>query len=264
MGQAGLKSLINPLLITLLIQIVATGLWWQRHESLQRGLPILLLCSTLLLAILALPVTKSALEASLRTDVAEKAALSPAYIFVLGGGYQLGPDPSEDLLILESQRRVLRGVAVWKSFPTARLVFSGASGGEGRSNGHHAALMRDMAIAGGVPEAQIVMETQSINTRVHPIEALHLPGVSVATPIGVVTSAWHMRRAQREFCRYFQHVALFPVAVAARPLQWQDFVPDAHALDNNTTLLHEWAGLLWYSILHCFETQSTELTFCTP
>ena len=264
MGQSGLKSLFNPLLITLLIQIVATGLWWQRHENLQRRLPILLLCSTLLLAILALPVTKSALEVSLRKEVAEKAAFSPAYIFVLGGGYQLGPDPSEDLLFLESQRRVLRGVVVWKSFPTARLVFSGASGGEGRSNGHHAALMRDIAISGGVPEAQIVMETRSINTRMHPIEALRIPGVSASTPIGVVTSAWHMRRAQHEFCRHFQHVALFPVPVAVSPMQWQDFVPDAHALDNNTTLLREWAGLFWYAIAHYFETHLTELPYCAP
>ena len=229
-----------------------------------RRLPVLLLSSTLLLAILALPVTNNVLESSLRTDASEQAVLSPAYIFVLGGGYQLGADQSEDLLILESQRRVLRSVVVWKSFPKARLVFSGASGGEGRSNAHHAELMRDLAKAGGVPEEQIVMETQSINTRMHPIEALRLPGVSATTPIGVVTSAWHMRRAYHEFCRYFQHVALFPVPVAARPVQWQDFAPDAHALDNNTTLLREWAGLLWYTIVHYFETHSTELTSCAP
>ncbi len=259
-----MKSLINPLLVVLMIQIIATGLWCQRNETSKRRLPILLLSSTLLLAILALPVTNSALEASLRTDSAENVVLSPAYIFVLGGGYQLGADQSADLLNLESQRRVFRGVVVWKSFPKALLVFSGASGGEGRSNEHHVSLMRDFAKAGGVAEEQIVMETQSINTRLHPIEALRLPGVSASTPIGVVTSAWHMRRASREFCRYFQHVTLFPVPVAARPVQWQDFIPDAYALDNNTTLLREWVGLLWYTILHYFETHSRELTTCAP
>lgn len=248
----------------LVIQIVVIGLWLERHEAIKRLLPILFLSSSLLLAILALPVTNSALEASLRTVAAEKVAVSPVYIFVLGGGYQMGPDQSEDLLILESQRRVLRGIAVWKSFPNARLVFSGASGGEGRTDEHHAALMRNMAKAGGVPEEQIVMETQSVNTRMHPIKALRLIGVSAATPIGVVTSAWHMRRAQLEFCRYFQHVSLFPVLVAVRPVQWQDFVPDAHALTNNTTLLREWVGIFWYTILHFFEIHSTELTSCAP
>ncbi len=259
-----MKSLINPLLFALAIQIVTIGLLCRRRESLRRQLQILLLSTTLLLAILALPVTSSVLEASLRIDAAEEVALSPAYIIVLGGGYQLGPNQTGDLLILESQRRVLRGVNVWKSFPTAKLIFSGASGGEGRSNGHHTALMRDMAKAGGVPEAQIVMEAQSINTRMHPIETLRLPGVSAATPIGIVTSSWHMRRARLEFCRHFQHVAVFPVKVASRPVQWQDFIPDAHALNNNTTLLREWVGLLYYAFLHYFNTHSAELRSCAP
>ena len=259
-----MKSLINPLLVVLVIQIVVTGLLCQRNETLRRRLPILFLSSTLLLAILALPVTNSALEASLRTDSPEKVALSPAYIFVLGGGYQLGADQSEDLLILESQRRVLRGVVVWKSFSSARLVLSGASGGEGRSKEHHAELMRDLANVSGVPVEQIVMETQSVNTRMHPIEALRLPGVTTATPIGLVTSAWHMRRARNEFCRYFQHVALFPVPIAPRRVLWRDFIPDANALDNNTTLLREWTGLLWYTFVHYFETHSTELKSCAP
>lgn len=260
----GMKSLINPLFAFLLLHIGAAGWLLRRHKGLGHALPLLLLCSALLLCVLSMPFIGNALEASLRMDVPEQVAFLPTHIFVLGGGYQLGRQAGEDLLIFESQRRVLQGVAVWKSYPTARLVFSGVSREDGRDEARHAELMRDMAVARGVPTGSIMLETQSLNTREHPVEALRLPGVSAVTPLGLVTSGWHMRRAQREFCRHFQDVVLFPVPEVVQPWQWQDFVPTAGALDDNTTLLREWAGLLWYAIVHRFENQSTASSLCAP
>ncbi len=175
----------------------------------------------------------------------------PTYIFVLGGGYLPGTNLNEDLLVEESQRRALHGIAVWHRYPAARLVFSGASReyADLRDDARQVQLMADVAHSRGVPATSTLLERRSGNTREHPVEALKLPGVTPSTPIGVVTSGWHMRRAQRQFCRYFRQVAMYPVPAVPRPMIWQDFVPNADALDANTTLMREWVGVLWYEIL---------------
>lgn len=150
----------------------------------------------------------------------------------------------------ENQRRVLHGVTLWRRYPDARLVLSGAMEYLDRRNlGRHAQLMAEVSVNQGVPAYAVLLEPRSRNTREHPIEALTLPGVTSATPIAVVTSGWHMRRAQREFYRYFQHVQTDPVPEPQCPVGWQDFIPDAGTLSDNTTLLREWVGMLWYAAI---------------
>lgn len=258
-----MKYLVNPLLLFLLMQIGVAGYLWRRHKSLKRA-PLLLLCIGVLLCVLSMPISGVILEASLKINTPQVATVVPTHIFVLGGGYQIGLQADDDLLIFESQRRVLHGVNVWKSHPAAYLVFSGASLEYGRNNARQAELARDMASVRGVPLSYVLLETQSRNTREHPLAALRIPGVSATTPVGVVTSAWHTRRAQSEFCRHFQHVVVFPVPNVVHALKWQDVVPDAEALDVSTTLLREWVGLLWYAIAHYPESHSSESSFCIP
>jgi uncharacterized SAM-binding protein YcdF (DUF218 family) len=174
----------------------------------------------------------------------------PAFIFVLGGGYDPGVIPDEDNLSAESERRVVHGVTLWRRYPHARLVFSDALEYPGRRElARHAQLMAATAINRGVPASAVLLEPRSRNTREHPLEALTLPGVTSAIPIAVVTSGWHMRRAQRKFCRYFQHVRIDPVPELQRSVGCQDFIPDAGTLDANTTPLREWVGMFWYAIL---------------
>lgn len=257
-----MKSLVNPLLVFLLFQIISSGLLLRQHKGGARSLLMAILFSALFFGILAMPLTRMWLESSLQIDIPKNIALSPTHIFVLGGGYQIGINPQEDILVPENQRRVLHGVAVWNRYQAARLVFSGASREANRENARQVALMRDMSLARGVSEKAIILETRSTNTREHAIEALHLPDVSALTPVGLVTSGWHMRRAQSVFCHHFNHVALYPVPYVTSPWQWQDLVPSASSLDDSTTLLREWVGLIWYAILDIFNNQIAENSLC--
>ena len=68
------------------------------------------------------------------------------------------------------------------------------------------------------------------------------------TPIGIVTSDWHMRRAEQEFRRYFQKVYTYPLLTLRGTQGLQSLMPAADSLDDNTTLLREWVGILWYKI----------------
>lgn len=244
------KFLVNPFAWCLLFQSLALYAVQRSLTSRRRAIALATFCVTLLLAVLSTPLSRAGLEASLMLAPAPPTT-APAFIFVLGGGYLPGTTPEEDVLIPESQQRVLRGVALWGRYTGARMVFSGAADDY---NGTRPAdrlvqLMAETARSRWVPASAVVLEPRSHNTREHPVEALTLPGVLSSTPIAIVTSDWHMRRALREFCRHFQHVHAYPVPSATRPVVWQDIVPDAGALAANTVLLREWIGMLWYVIL---------------
>lgn len=205
------------------------------------------------LGALATPVVSRSLARSLSVSLAEQGVGAPEYIFVLGGGYVPGDSLEEDILVIESTRRVLAAVSWWREYPQAKIVFSGAEKGiKNRRNDRSVQLMAEIARGQGVPEFNILIEGQSRNTREHPIKALELPGMSAKTPIGVVTSNWHMRRAQREFCRYFSSVRIRPVLLASISMRWQDFIPHADTLWVSAILLQEWVGGFWYDLFACF------------
>ena len=245
-----MKYLVNPFLWCLLLQLVGL-LALQRGKSGRNRIVVrALLFLTLFLAMSATPAIQKGMETSLMLTPPSSYAVTPAFIFVLGGGYYPGFIPDEDVLVAESQQRVLHGVTLWRRYPNARMIFSGT---EYEYNGIYEAdrlvqLMAETARSKGVPASMMLLESRSRNTREHPIEALKLPGVSPEIPIAVVTSSWHMRRAKREFSRYFYKVQPYPVPERQRPLSWNDFIPDADTLSNNTTLLREWVGMFWYEI----------------
>ena len=245
-----MKSLINPLLWFLLLQTAGLCVLLRRMSGRSRLLWSLLLLS-ILLGMASTPLAWRGLEASLRVASIPDSTIAPAYIFVLGGGYLPGVIPEEDVLVVESQRRVLRAITLWRRFPNARLVLSGAVHEyDGfREPDRLAQLMADAAMRRGVPTSAILLEPRSINTREHPIEALKLSGVTSTTPIAVVTSDWHIRRAEQEFRRYFQQVYNYPAPPLQGAMGLQSLIPSADSLGANTLLLREWVGILWYKIL---------------
>lgn len=246
-----MKFLVSPFSWYLVLQAAGLVVLLRRMSGRSRALLRVLLLLTVLVAAASTPVTRRALEASLSPRPMSDTTLAPAFIFVLGGGYLPGARPDQDVLVEESEQRVLRGVSLWRRYPAARLVFSGATYDYSglREPDRLAQLMAEVALERGAPSLSVLLEPHSRNTREHPIQALALSGVTPVTPIAVVTSAWHMRRARREFCRYFQHVQAYPVPSDLQRTQWRDVLPDARTLDVNTTLLREWVGMLWYAIV---------------
>jgi uncharacterized SAM-binding protein YcdF (DUF218 family) len=96
----------------------------------------------------------------------------------------------------------------------------------------------------GLAESRIIIESNSLNTRQHPIEALEISGVNQKSKIAIVTSDFHLRRARGEFNKYFDNVAAFGTDDSASTLSWLDFVPLATHLDENSYRIKEFAGIV--------------------
>jgi uncharacterized SAM-binding protein YcdF (DUF218 family) len=245
---SGMKIIVSPFLWFFFLQ-VAGMLLLLRWDPIKRcrSLIRLLLVLTFLLTIISTPLTGNWLKNTLAIHPTENSTTPPVAIFVLAGGYLPGATSVEDVLGAESQRRVLHAVGIWRRYPNAILVFSGAQGMLGPER--LTQLMADVAMCQGAPISSILLEPRSTNTREHPIEALKLPGMTSTTSIGIVTSDWHIRRAEQEFRRYFRQVYTYPLSPLRVTQGLQSLMPSADSLDDNTTLLREWVGILWYKIL---------------
>lgn len=237
------KALTEPLLIALVIAIAAV-IASMRHRPARRSSGIAL-AMLVLLAFASTRLSSELLERSLRVATVTS-DVEPQLIVVAAGGL-LGTVPQA--LSGSSESRVVAGVEWWRQHPRAKLVMAGA---DSRPEGVYTVsieLMRDAAIRAGVPPSAIVLEPRSTTTFEHAPALLRLPGVTRDTPVGVVTSDWHMRRTVREFRRHFRHVSSHAAESAERgPFRINDVLPSAHELRVSTRLLHEWIGIAWYAL----------------
>ncbi|UCD48795.1 MAG: YdcF family protein [Phycisphaerales bacterium] len=104
----------------------------------------------------------------------------------------------------------------------------------------------------GVPQTQIIVQALTHNTMEDAIEARRLIPTESERRIGLVTCALHMPRAKWAFKELFPHDTVVPIPVGRRcakpSFRAETVVPSVEAFHNSTRALHEWLGLLWYSL----------------
>jgi uncharacterized SAM-binding protein YcdF (DUF218 family) len=205
--------------------------------------------------LVSMPVVSNLLERSLALKAGrENFGVKIVAIAVLSGGYFRESDPKLDFLSDDSTSRVLHGIEWWRREPDAKLILTGASASDLlRSTTREVELMRDLCIRHGVPRENLILEPTATDTSKHPLAILQIRGINYDTPIGVVTSRWHLRRAIREFKRHFKTVVPYPYE--PEPFEaalWPTWVPRRSALAYSTTLIHEWFGLAWYQLTATF------------
>jgi len=203
-----------------------------------------------LLIFLSTGVAMFIFDAILASESSPSEDWTPEFIFILGGGYEMGANESQDFLGTESTRRVNAASEIWLQYPLAKIVFSGQQPGtqDDRAATRHGELSSAHALLIGLDKSQMIIESASENTRQHPIEALKLSGVKPNTKIAIVTSDFHLRRASGEFKKYFSDVKSFGTDDATNSISWLDFVPLATHLDANTYRIKEFTGIFIYRI----------------
>ncbi|MFM8651012.1 MAG: YdcF family protein [Acidimicrobiaceae bacterium] len=216
------------------------------NTRLDLVLKLLARVSVSILVFLSTGVATLIFDQILATETSPRSDWSPEFIFILGGGYELGANAAQDFLGTESIRRVNAASALWQKYPKSLVVFSGKQPGTEteRAKTRHGELSSEHAISLGLTESRIIIESTSSNTIEHPIEALKLSRVKRDSKIAIVTSDFHLRRATGEFKKHFLNVESFGTGDAASGLSWLDFVPLATHLDENAYRIKEFAGII--------------------
>ena len=240
-----MRSLVDPLWLLLIILTIAIFTRF-KNVKINQFVKLFGRVSIAMIVFLSTGVATLIFDQILATETSPQANWSPEFIFVLGGGYELGADEAQDFLGTESIRRVNAASALWQESPQALVVFSGGQPGteNDRAATRHGELSSEHAISLGLSESRIIIESSSLNTRKHPIEALKLSGVNRDTKITIVTSDFHLRRALGEFEEHFNNVEAFGTGDAASGLSWLDFVPIVKHLDENSYRIKEFAGII--------------------
>ena len=122
--------------------------------------------------------------------------------------------------------------------------------GKGSGKITEAEVMARLAEKLGVPKGKIRVEAKSINTWDSAVELNHM-FANKNISIGLVTSAVHLKRAEKEFKKYFNNVVPFPANyyyMSSAENIFVKYAPQTDALFKTSQALREIVGKLWYSV----------------
>lgn len=240
------KSLIDPAVIVALL--LAAGTLGSLTRRKKRVALFLAPAFVLLYGLSIAPVS-GALCRWLESDYITEGRAQTGrldVVIVLGGGVVEPAETGETLPSIQTASRLLRAVELLRESGAAYVLCAGR--GIGRiSEGN---VMAAAAERLGVPREKILVDPASENTREHAAEA-DRRFADKTIRIGLVTSAYHLKRAEREFRAYFADVMPIPSDfLASRPqgIRAVDFVPNAGSLFKSAVALHEMTGNLWYRL----------------
>jgi uncharacterized SAM-binding protein YcdF (DUF218 family) len=142
--------------------------------------------------------------------------------------------------------RLVHAVQMYKDYKAQYLVCSG----KGDSKISNAELMAQMAEELGVPRDKIRVEAKSENTYQNAVEFNKMFG-NKNIKIGLVTSAFHMKRSEREFKKYFNNVLPLPAHYLYSSPKGNvviRYIPQSEELYKTSIAIREIVGQLWYRL----------------
>ena len=189
---------------------------------------------------------------------AATAAPSADAIVVLSGGRHPAPGAAR-VSEWRDPDRFLAGLDLYRAGKAPLLLFTGGASPFRPGQPQEGQRYLQEALQLGIPEAAMASTSSVVNTAEEAVAIRRLlappsSSLSASSPrILLVTSAFHMRRAQRLFESQGLHVLPFPVDFQARGrwagLLWRDpsqWLPSARALDDSSRALRELIGRLMY------------------
>jgi uncharacterized SAM-binding protein YcdF (DUF218 family) len=142
--------------------------------------------------------------------------------------------------------RLLHAVVVYNKTGAKYFVCSGK--GDGKIS--EAEIMARLAGKLGVPKEKIRMESNSKNTGENAAEVNKM-FVNKNINVGLVTSAFHMKRSEREFKKYFNNVLPLPAHyLYSSPMGNAviRYMPQSEELNKTSIAFKEIVARLWYRL----------------
>ena len=249
------KTILSPLFLMvffIFLYIIAYFFCVRRRREYIKYLTAILAAVTLVFCVISTPVVSEFLAYRLEKQFAdfseEQIETDVEIVTVLSGGLHRGPEAELDMPGGSSITRVVRGVRFFKESNANYLVLQG--GISGPKPERMTELMKEVALEMGISGNEIILEPVSRNTYQHPRELLKTKEIVGGESIAVVTSAWHLRRAEREFEKYFDKVVCVPAEFYSYSYEsgLQRWLPGISGLQVSTKVIHEMVGMVWYRV----------------
>jgi len=149
--------------------------------------------------------------------------------------------------------RLLHAIELYKSGRIKKIFITGGSGSLTDQREKEAIHLRDYLLRAGFPDKDILIESDSKNTRENALFTSHiLSRKNEGADYLLITSAYHMRRAIGCFKKVGIRGDAYPTDfyTVSREYNFADlFIPYAGKLDNWTLLIHEVVGCVVYKIM---------------
>ncbi|MBF0265257.1 MAG: YdcF family protein [Gammaproteobacteria bacterium] len=170
-----------------------------------------------------------------------------SYIIVLGHSSK-----EDNFLPLSSQLtpvtvvRLVEGIRIYRQYSGSKLIFSG---GKTKEKGSHPLRVKNMAVALGVPEKDIILIEGPKDTF---DEAVAIAPIVKNSSSVLVTSASHMKRSIALFSG--QGVAPIPAPTYFRAKKESNFsilsfFPSYSAIEKTQLAIHEYLGIIWSKLI---------------
>jgi uncharacterized SAM-binding protein YcdF (DUF218 family) len=245
-------NLLAAFLLPPLSLVILGGLgWWLSKRFRFTGNAIIITSIGLLLA-LSTGAGSRLLVAPLENrllPVPNPKMVDAKAIVILGGGrsFAAPEDGNRHQPSTQTLARLRHGARLHRLTGLPVLVSGGAPdrGGESEAAVMARALREDFQI----PVRWI--EDTSENTAQNAAHAATLLQEAGIDRVLLVTDAMHMPRAMQIFSKTGLKAMPAPTDFRSRkPLSTADFIPSAGSLQSSHYALHEWIGMVWYSLRH--------------
>ena len=241
------KGLIDPVFIVFVLLLAAFFVGWRASKK-KTGILILLLAIILFYGASIFPAANYLCH-YLEKDYINNPATPDDdidVIVVLGHGVKDINTLNNTFPTERTAARVLHAVAVYNKMESKYFVCSG----KGTGKVTEAAVMARLAQNLGVPKEKIKIEDKSANTWQNAAE-LNKMFTNKNISVGIVTSAYHMKRSVREFNKYFNNVVPLPAGYLYSSTGVNSvlkYIPQSEELYKTSIALKEIVGQLWYKI----------------
>jgi len=241
-----LKGLLDPVVFVLVL--IAVGCFIECRKTKKKSATILSVLSFFILYGASVSPVSNVLCYHLEKDYFIDTRANPCkldIVVVFGGGAADNKYLKETMPSKQTASRVLYAVQVYRKSGADYLVCCGKGGG-GRTE---AEVMGINVERLGIPRDKIKLDPISRNTWEHAVE-LNKMFLDKDLKIGLVTSAYHMKRSEREFRKFFPNTIPLPsdYLYSSPPLSIFTFLPKSGSIYKSSIALREMIGLAWYEM----------------
>jgi uncharacterized SAM-binding protein YcdF (DUF218 family) len=245
--------IIVPLLHPLLLLMIAQGiglLWLAARARSHRWLAGWCLAVYALLWIYCTPVVARWSVARLERSfppVLQRPADAEAIVVLAGGVIPPAAPEYRQQLNDRSLRRCLRAAELYHQGAPCLVVAAGGKVDRSEPGEAEAIPMREMLQRLGVPDADLVVESRSLDTFENAAYVSQILSQRSIRRIVLVTDATHLRRATDQFRRRGLDVIPAASHYQSAGFRWNAFalLPALSAAEVNTAVFRELLGTLW-------------------